>query len=63
MGNKKLIVDGEVADKQFPLRTTDAIYDFYIIKAGERNTSVNVVMNAALSQYKRKFDKSKVKKP
>jgi len=57
----KLTVDGEVADKQFPLRTTDKIYDFFIVKAAEKNTSVNVVMNIALSQYKNKFCK-KVKR-
>lgn len=55
MGNKKLIVDGEVADKQYPLRTSDSVYDFYIVKAGEKNTSVNEVMNIALVQYKNKF--------
>jgi hypothetical protein len=60
MGNKKLLVGGKVADKQFPLRTTDEIYDFYIVRAGEKNTSVNVIMNIALSQYKNKF---KSKKP
>lgn len=61
----KLTVDGEVADKQFPLRTTEKIYDFFIVKAGEKNTSVNVVMNTALSQYMNRFSKKqspKIKK-
>lgn len=64
MGNKKLIVDGGAADKQYLLRTSDSVYDFYIIRAGEKNTSVNEIMNIALVQYKNKFKKqlSKTKK-
>ena len=58
MGNKKLIVDGGVAHKQYLLRTSDSVYDFYIVKAGEKDTSVNEIMNIALVQYKNKFKKS-----
>ena len=56
------MVDGGFADKQYLLRTSDTVYDFYIVRAGEKNTSVNEIMNIALVQYKNKFKKS-VNKP
>ena len=48
----KLKIDGEVLEKEYPLRTTVGIYNFYLLRAGDKNTSVNAIMNIALLKYK-----------
>jgi hypothetical protein len=50
--NKKLTVDGEVADKQYLLRTTDGIMSKLIEKS--KKDSVNVLINKILLSWKNK---------
>lgn len=59
---KKLIIDGENADKHSPLRTTDSIYDALLIESGERQLSVNVIINKILSPWARAKRKKKLLK-
>jgi len=51
--NKKLTVGGEVADKQYLLRTTDGIMGTLIEKSGQKQ-SVNVLINKILYSWARK---------
>jgi len=59
--SKKLIVDGEVADYKYNLRTTQGIIDFLVDKAGQTG-SVNVLINEILLKEKKKLKSSKTKK-
>jgi hypothetical protein len=58
MKNKNTI-EGEVLDKDYPLRTTDGIYNFYLVRAGEKGISVNAMINVALLKYKKQLSKPK----
>ncbi len=51
--SKKLIVGGEVADKQYNLRTTPSIMETLVTKAGQKD-SVNVLINKILLSWKNK---------
>ncbi len=57
--NKKLTVDGEVADKQYLLRTTDEIYCTLATEASTRGVSVNVIINKALLTEVKKIKRRK----
>ena len=53
--NKKLIIDKDVADKKFNLRTTDKLFGKMSREALEKNVSVNVLINQVFSdRYKKK---------
>jgi len=51
--NKKLTVGGEVADKQYLLRTTESIMGKLVEKSGQKQ-SVNVLINKILLSWKNK---------
>jgi len=55
---KKLIINDEVANVQYNLRTTKGIMDALVDKAGQSN-SVNVVINTILLSWKNKQKQSK----
>ena len=59
--NKKLTVGGEVADKQYLLRTTEDIYFTLAEQASIKGVSVNVIMNKALLSEAKKIKSSKSK--
>jgi len=56
---QKTIIDGEVLDKDYPLRTTESIYNFYEARASDKKTSVNAIINIALLKYKKQLSKPK----
>lgn len=56
MAAKKLEVGGEIADKQYNLRTTQGIMGSLIEKAGQKE-SVNLLINKILLSWKKKYDK------
>jgi predicted HicB family RNase H-like nuclease len=58
--SKKLTIAGEVADKQYNLRTTPSIMETLVEKAGQKD-SVNVLINKILLSWKKKFDNHKIK--
>jgi len=58
--SKKLTIDGEIADKQYNLRTTPSIMETLVAKAGQKD-SVNVLINKILLSWKKKFDNRKIK--
>ncbi len=58
--SKKLIVGGEVADKQYNLRTTPSIMETLVEKAGQKD-SVNVLINKILLSWKKKLGNHKIK--
>jgi hypothetical protein len=47
----KLKVDGKDAVKQFPLRTSEEIYDTMLYDAGTQQVSVNVIINNILLKW------------
>jgi len=51
--SKKLTIAGEVADKQYNLRTTPSIMEKLVEKAGQKD-SVNVLINKILLSWKNK---------
>jgi hypothetical protein len=59
--NKKLTIDGELADIKFPLRTTCSIYGELVEEAETKNTSVNVAINSVLSKWAKKRKPKKQK--
>lgn len=58
MAAKKLTIGGEIADKQYNLRTTEGIMESLIEKAGQKE-SVNLLINKILFSWKKKFDNNK----
>lgn len=50
----KLLIDGEIADKEFPLRTTRRVFNLLIDVSGERQVSINHVINEALLAWEKK---------
>jgi hypothetical protein len=57
MAAKKSMVDGEIADKHFPLRTTETIYNYLL--AESKGESVNTVINKILSRCVKRKMKTK----
>lgn len=47
----KLRVGGDVADKHFPLRTTERIFNLLLSESGDQQESVNVVINQVLNHW------------
>lgn len=61
----KLLIDGKRADKHYPLRTTDDIYNELLAESGEKQVSVNIIINRVLSPWakaKKKKQLTKTKK-
>jgi hypothetical protein len=54
MANRKLEIDGEVADKKFPFTTTETIFKTLSEKASVKKVSINHLLNnIALSWFKK----------
>ncbi len=45
MANRKLEINGEVADKKFPFTTTETIFNTLAEKASEKKVSINQLLN------------------
>jgi len=59
MANRKLIVNGEIADKKFPITTTETIYDNLVSESFEKNISMNFIVNKILSSWANRRMKTK----
>ena len=59
MANRKLEIGGEVADKKFPITTTETIYDNLVSESFDKKTSMNVIVNKLLLSWANRRMKSK----
>lgn len=63
MANKKLEIDGEVADKKFPFTTTDTIFNTLAEKAMVKKISINQLLNNIAYSWVKKATKNKKQSP
>lgn len=57
-----LKIEGEIASKGYPLRTTPSIFDSLSKEADDSGESINLIINKVLFQWHKKRKKSSSKK-